>query len=183
MGSLYFWMFVVGGVSLIALVWLGAADDGHGDAVDSPQAIGALALLSVRSVLAAMTLAGAVGVAMTAWLRVPPPVAGLAAACGAVAGAWTWRRVMRSLRAFDRNHAVSRDVMLGREGRLTVGIGGREAPGVVQLTLGGVSQEYTAFPADGDALAEGTIVTVVRLLSDSAVAVAASRPSVLPPRP
>ncbi len=180
MGSLYLWMFLVGGASLLAMVWLGAADDGHGDGVDGAHALGALALLSVRSVLAAMTLAGAVGLAMTAWLRMPPLVAGAAAAAGAVAGAWLWRRVMRSLRTFDRNHAVSRDVVVGREGRLTVAIGGPEAPGVVQLTLGGLSQEFTAFPADQRAHAEGTVVTVVRFVSESAVAVEAAPLSALP---
>jgi hypothetical protein len=64
--------------------------------------------------------------------------------------------------------------VVGREGVLTVGIAGSEAPGVVQLTLGGLSQEYTAVPEDGRPYAEGSRVVVVRLLSDTSVAVEAS---------
>lgn len=173
--SIYLWMFVVGGLSLVGLVWLGSADDGgpEGESSDGLLA-GAAALLSVRGILAALSGAGAVGLLLTSGLRVRAGLAAAGAAVGALAGAWLWRRVMRTMVAFDRNHGVAPHVVLGREGVLTVGIAGPSAPGVVQLTLGGLSQEYTAVPEDGRPYAEGSRVVVVRLLSDTSVAVEAS---------
>jgi membrane protein implicated in regulation of membrane protease activity len=174
--SIFLWMFVVGGLSLVGLVWLGAAGHGTDHGTDHGDGLlaGTAALLSVRGLLAAMTGAGAIGLLLSSLLRLPDTVAIAGAALGAVAAAWLWRRVMRTMLAFDRNHGVSPDVVVGREGVLTVGIAGSEAPGVVQLTLGGLSQEYTAVPEDGRPYAEGSRVVVVRLLSDTSVAVEAS---------
>ncbi len=173
--SIYFWMFMGGGLSLVGLVWLGAAHHGdaashHGEGLVSDAA----ALLSVRGLLAAMTGAGAVGLLLGAVLRLPASIAAVGAGVGAIVAAWLWRRVMRTMVAFDRNHGVAPHVVLGREGVLTVGIAGPSAPGVVQLTLGGLSQEFTAVPEDGRPYAEGSRVVVVRLLSDTSVAVEAS---------
>jgi membrane protein implicated in regulation of membrane protease activity len=195
MASIFLWMFAAGGLTLVGLVWLGAAYHGdgasnggaslgsgahgstsHGDTVQGGEGLLAdvAALLSVRGLLAAMTGAGAVGLMLTRLVPAPPAAAIAGAAAGAIVAASLWQRVMRTMVAFDRNHGVARDVVLGREGVLTVGIGGPGSPGVVQLTLGGLSQEYTAVPEDGRSYAEGARVVVVRLLSDTSVAVEAS---------
>jgi hypothetical protein len=184
----FLWLFLAGGASLVALVWLGAAGGGdHADAAGHPGAgptghdaaapglLGeAAALLSVRGVLAACTLAGATGLLLAGVLRLPAAAAIAGALAGGVAGALAWRRVTRLLVAFDRNHAVPPDVLVGREGTLTVGIGGPGAPGIVQVVLGGVSQDYAAVAADGRPYPEGARVLVVRLLPDQALAVEAS---------
>lgn len=182
MSSTYLWLFLVGGVSLVALVWLGAGDDGgHGhDAAHGGLLADAAALLTARGILAAMTGAGAAGLLLGGVLRSPSSIALLGASVGGLAGAMLWRRVMRLMVAFDRNHAVSPDVLVGREGVLTVGIGGVEAPGVVQVLLGGVSQEYTAVAADGRPYEQGARVLVVRLLPDQTVAVESSPYPALP---
>lgn len=187
MSSTYLWLFLVGGVSLVALVWLGAGDDGghhhSGDGGHDGLLHDTAALLTARGVLAAMTVAGAAGLLLGGVLRLPSWVA-LAGACGGgVVGALLWRRAMRLMVAFDRNHAVSPDVLVGREGTLTVGIGGPEAPGVLHVVLGGVSQEYTAIAADGRVYAEGARVIVVRLLPDQRVAVESSPYPALSPSP
>jgi membrane protein implicated in regulation of membrane protease activity len=175
-------MFLVGGLSLVGLVWLGAADDGahhdgHGDGADGHGhgLLGeAAALLSVRGSLAAMTAGGAAGVLLDRVLHLASPMTVIGASLAAMTGAVAWRRVMRLMTAFDRNHSVSPDVLVGREGTLTVGIAGEHAPGVVQVLLAGVSQEYTAIAADGRAYAEGSRVLIVRLLPDQTVAVESS---------
>lgn len=184
MSSPYLWMFLVGGLSLIGLVWLGAADDGahqdghgegaHGDGHNHGLLGEAAALLSVRGVLAAMTAGGAAGLLLGRVLQFGSPTTVAGASLAALGGAFAWRRVMRLMTAFDRNHSVSPDVLVGREGTLTVGIAGEHAPGVVQVLLAGVSQEYTAIAADGRAYAEGTRVLIVRLLPDQSVAVESS---------
>lgn len=180
MTSTFLWLFLAGGLSLVALVWFGASHDAGGsdDGAHAGPAHGLLgdaaALLTVRGILAVMTAAGAVGALLAGVLRLSSGVA-LAGACvGGLLGAIAWSRVMRVLTVFDRNHGVDPDVLVGREGTLTVGIGGAEAPGVVQVLLGGVSQEYVAVAADGRAYPEGSRVLVVRLLPDRTVAVESS---------
>jgi membrane protein implicated in regulation of membrane protease activity len=176
--STYFWLFLVGGVSLVALVWLGAGDDGGGHHTGDAGPHGLLqdtaALLTARGVLAAMTAAGATGLLLGGVLQLPSALALAGACAGGVVGAMLWRRAMRLMVAFDRNHAVSPDVLVGREGTLTVGIAGSEAPGVLQVVLGGVSQEYTAVASDGRAYTEGERVLVVRLRPDQVVVVESS---------
>lgn len=173
--TIYVSMFVFGGVSLLALLWSASADEALAEsAPDAGMLSSVAALLTVRGVLAGMTLAGAVGALLLGVLRLPALVSVPGAAVGAVVGAMSWRRLLRAMRTFDRDHGVSTDVLVGREGMLTVGIGGPEAPGVVQVTLGGLSQEYTALPEDRRSYAEGSRVVVVRILSESSVAVEAS---------
>jgi membrane protein implicated in regulation of membrane protease activity len=177
-------MFVFGGASLLALLWLGAADAGLPEATtDQGVVSNADALLTVRGALSAMTLAGAVGTLLLGVFRLPLAVSMVGAGAGAYVGAAMWRRVLRAMRAFDRDHGVSTEVLLGREGTLTVGIGGPEAPGVVQVTLGGLSQEYMALPEDARSYAEGSRVVVVRILSESSVAVESSPYPVLSSSP
>jgi len=182
--AIYVSMFAFGGVSLLALLWSASADESLAES--SPQAgllTDVAALLTVRGLLAAMTVAGAAGTLLLGVLRLPSILGLLGAAGGAVAGAVSWRRVLRAMRAFDRDHGVSTEVLVGREGLLTVGIGGPEAPGVVQVILAGLSQEYTALPEDQRAYAEGSRVVVVRILSETSVAVEASPYPALSSRP
>lgn len=173
--TIYVSMFAFGGVSLLALLWSASADEALAESTSHAGLLNDVAaLLTVRGVLAAMTVAGAAGTLLLGLLRLPAVVSVLGAALGAVAGAVIWRRVLRAMRTFDRDHGVSTDVLVGREGLLTVAIGGPEAPGVVQVVLGGLSQEYTAMPEDRRSYAEGSRVVVVRILSESSVAVEAS---------
>ena len=189
MVGVFLWMFATGGVSLLALVWLGGGADGAPDGSDadvgsSGGLVGeAAALLTVRGVLAAVTVAGAAGALVRGVLHLPTSVALAGAAFGGLLGAWLWRRVTRLFVAFDRNHAVSLDVLVGREGTLTVGIGGVQAPGIVQVVLSGVSQEFSAVSADGRAYPEGARVLIVRLLADRTVAVESSPYPALSPSP
>jgi len=181
---IYVSMFVFGGASLLALLWVGAADAGLPEATTHEGVLtNAAALLTVRGALSAMTLAGATGALLLGVLRLPLAISVLGAGAGAYVGAAAWRRVLRAMRAFDRDHGVSTDVLLGREGTLTVGIGGPDAPGVVQVTLGGLSQEYMALPEDQRPYTEGSRVVVVRILSESSVAVEASPYPVLSSSP
>lgn len=173
--SIYVSMFVFGGASLLALLWVGAADEGLPEATTHDGILtNAAALLTVRGALSAMTVAGATGALLLGVLKLPSVVSVIGAGAGAYVGAAAWRRVLRGMRSFDRDHGVSTDVLVGREGTLTVGIGGPSIPGIVQVTLGGLSQEYTALPEDRRAYAEGSRVVVVRILSESSVAVEAS---------
>jgi membrane protein implicated in regulation of membrane protease activity len=165
-------MFVFGGVVLLALLFIGSADDEGVAAADDGGAAGvAAAMLSIRSLLAGLTMAGAVGALLVGVLRAPPWLAVGGAVLGAVAGAKAWRAALRRMRTFDRDHGVSPDLLVGREGVLTVGINGVNAPGIVQLTLGGLSQEYTAVPEHDGIFREGSRVVVVRFDSASTVIV------------
>lgn len=175
-------MFAAAGGSLLALLFLGAADD---DGLAPEQASGlaglAAAFLSIRGLLAAMTVAGGAGALLLGVLRTPSPVALAGALLGAVVGARGWHAMLRKLRHFDRDHGVSPQLLVGREGVLTVGIGGSEASGVVQVTLGGLSQEYTAI-ADADGIfREGDRVVVLRIESPTVVIVGPSPYPLLPP--
>lgn len=173
--TIYGSMFAFGGVSLLVLLWSASADESLAEPSPESGLLGAVAaLLTVRGGLAAMTVAGAAGTLLFGVLRLPAVVGALGAAVGAVAGAVSWRRVLRAMRTFDRDHGVSTDVLVGREGMLTVGIAGPDAPGIVQVTLGGLSQEYTALSEHHRVYAEGSRVVVVRLVSESSVAVEAS---------
>ncbi len=172
---LFLSMFVFGGASLLALLWFGSVDEASAESAPTTGVLGdAAALLTVCGALAAMTGAGASGALVLGVLRLPAALAWPVAVLGALVGAAVWRRALRAMRTFDRDHAVPTAVLVGREGTLTVGIGGLEAPGVVQLTLGGLSQEFTALPEDQQQHAAGSRVVVVRVLSDRAVAVEAS---------
>ncbi len=170
--ALFLQMFVFGGIALIALLFFGAADDdGVASAGEGGLASAASAFLSIRSLLAALAAAGAVGAALTGLLRAPTPVAVVGAIAAGVVGARMWRTLLRKLRTFDRDHSASPDLLVGREGVLTVGIGGASSPGIVQLTLGGVSQEYTAIPEENGIFHEGARVVIVRIESSSTVIV------------
>ncbi len=165
-------MFVLGGVALLAMLFIGSADDEGTAAVEHTGLAGtAAAFLSIRSLLAALTAAGGAGALLLGVLRLPAPVAIGGAIVAGWAGARAWRALLRRFRVFDRDHSASPDLLLGREGVLTVGISSASAPGVVQLTLGGVSQEYTAIPERDGIFREGERVVVVRIESSSAVIV------------
>lgn len=170
--ALFLQMFVFGGIALVALLFFGAADDeGVASAGEGGLASAASAFLSIRSLLAALTAGGAIGAVLTGVLRLPVPVAIVGAIAAGVIGARTWRALLRKLRVFDRDHSASPDLLVGREGVLTVGIGGASSPGIVQLTLGGVSQEYTAIPEENGIFHEGARVVIVRIESSSTVIV------------
>ncbi len=172
--SVFLQMFIFGGVALVALLFIGSADDGPVSVGEGGLAGLASAFLSIRSILAAMTVAGATGALLTGVLHVPMPLAIGGAMVGAWVGAKTWRWLLRRLRVFDRDHSASTDLLVGREGVLTVGIGGHASPGIIQLTLGGVSQEYTAIPDENGIFPEGARVVIVSLASPSSVIVRAS---------
>lgn len=172
---IYLWMFAAAGVSLLALLWFGSVDD-DGLAPESDTGLAGLAaaFLSIRGMLAAMTLAGGVGAFLLGVAQLPKVVSVVGALIGAIVGAKLWRVLLRKLRYFDRDHGVSTDALLGREGTLTVGIASERAPGVVQVTLGGLSQEFTALPETDGILQEGSRVVIVRIESPSTVVVGPS---------
>ncbi len=173
--SLFLWLFVAGGIALLGLLWIGSADDEGLAAADGGGFLGAAAaFLSIRTLLAALTAGGATGALLLGPLRLPSVVAVIGAVAGGMVGARLWRAMLRKLRWFDRDHSVSPDLLVGREGVLTVGIGGADAPGIVQLTLGGVSQEYSARSDTGGIFAEGSRVVIVRIESPSTVVVGES---------
>lgn len=173
--TLFLQLFLFGGVALIALLFIGSADvDGPASADGGGLTGLASAFLSIRGVLAAVTAAGATGAVLMGVLSAPAPLAIAAAVVGAAAGAKSWHALLRRMRMFDRDHSASNDLLVGREGVLTVGIGGSASPGVVQLTLGGVSQEYTAIPDENGIFPEGARVVIVSLASPSSVIVRAS---------
>jgi hypothetical protein len=182
--TIFLRMFAVGGIALLALLWFGSFDD-DGLAVDGSSgfASAAAALLSIRGILAAITTAGLLGALALGVLKLPQPAALVFAGAGAVAGFRSWRALLRKLRYFDRDHSAAPELLLGREGVLTVGAQGADAPGVVQVTLGGVSQEYSAIPEDQTALEQGARVMIVRIVSPSQVIVGATPFPSLPPNP
>jgi DNA-binding NarL/FixJ family response regulator len=105
--AIYVSMFAFGGVSLLALLWSASADESLAES--SPQAgllTDVAALLTVRGLLAAMTVAGAAGTLLLGVLRLPSILGLLGAAGGAVAGAVSWRRVLRAMRASGNRAAV-----------------------------------------------------------------------------
>jgi len=179
--TIFLWMFVAAGVSLLALLFLGAVDeDGLAPEHVSGLAGLAAAFLSIRGLLAAMTVAGGAGALLLGVMRTPSAVAIGGAMVGAVIGARAWRSMLRKLRYFDRDHGASPELLVGREGVLTVAIDGQRLPGVMQVTLGGLSQEYTAIP-DGDGIFhEGDRVVVLRFESPSTVVVGPSPYPALP---
>lgn len=179
----YLRLFAFAGVALIALLWFGASDDG--DASDGADDVfgAAAAFLSIRGLLAAMTGAGLLGAVAVGLLHLGTLVAVPFALAGAYAGNRVWRAMLKKLRYFDRDHSPDRAALLGREGILTVAAQGTGSPGVVQVTLGGISQEYSALPADGENLPAGARVLIVRFESASTVVVTASPLLVLPPTP
>jgi membrane protein implicated in regulation of membrane protease activity len=180
--ALYLRLFALGGAALLALLFFGSADDEGLTSDGSPGSTGeAAAFLSIRGLLAAMTGAGASGALVLGLLRLPQVVSVVAAVGGAYAGYRAWRTLLRRLRYFDRDHGVTLDALLGREGVLTVGIAGRNAPGIVQITLGGLSQEYTALPEQDGIFAEGARVVILRIASPSTVIVGPSPYPELPP--
>ncbi len=173
--TLFLQMFIFGGIVLLALLFIGSADDeGAVSAGEGGLAGLASAFLSIRSILAAITSAGATGALLTGVLQLPSPMAIGGALAGGWAGARAWRALLKRMRMFDRDHSASTDLLVGREGVLTVGINGVTSPGVVQLTLGGVSQEYTALPDENGIFPEGARVVIVSLASASSVIVRAS---------
>ncbi len=173
--SVFLQMFLFGGVALLALLFIGSADDEGLASADGGGLAGlASAFLSIRGVLAAIAAAGATGALLMGVFKLPAPLAIVGALVGATAGAKSWRLVVRRMRMFDRDHSASNDLLVGREGVLTVGIGGNSSPGVVQLTLGGVSQEYTAIADENGIFNEGARVVIVSLASPSSVIVRAS---------
>ena len=179
--TIFLWMFAAAGASLLALLFLGAVDeDGLAPENESGLAGLAAAFLSLRGMLAAMTLAGGTGALLLGVVHAPTPIALAGALVGAVLGARVWRSMLRKLRHFDRDHGASPELLIGREGVLTVAIGGAHPSGVVQVTLGGLSQEYTAIP-DGDIIfQEGDRVVVLRIESPSTVVVGPSPYPALP---
>lgn len=176
-------LFAFGGVALVALLWFGASDDG--EASDGGDGVfgAAAAFLSLRGILAAMTGAGLFGAVAVGVLRLPSLITVPLALVGAYAGNRVWRAALKKLRYFDRDHSPDRAALLGREGILTVAAHGAGSPGVVQVILGGVSQEYSALPADGETLPAGVRVLIVRYESASTVVVTASPLLALPPAP
>ena len=184
MTTLFLRLFVLGGLALLALLWFGSADDaGDGGGEGDGEGVGAAAaLLSVRGLLAAMTVGGAVGAFALGVLRVPVPVALGLSAIGAYGGFRFWRAALRRMNYFDRDHSASPELLLGREGVLTVTAHSRESPGIVQVTLGGLSQEYTAV-TEGGILPEGARVVIMRIESPSTVVVGPSPFPELPPTP
>lgn len=173
--SVFLQMFIFGGIALVALLFIGSIDD-EGTASGGEGGLAGLAsaFLSIRSMLAALTGAGATGALLAGVVQAPTPVAVVGAVGGAWVGAKLWRGLLRKLRVFDRDHSASTDLLVGREGVLTVAIGSNASPGIVQLTLGGVSQEYTAIPEDAGIFPEGARVVIVGLASPSSVIVRAS---------
>lgn len=179
--TIFLWMFVAAGVSLLALLFFGAADDdGLAPENDAGLAGLAAAFLSVRGMLAAMTVAGGAGAFVLGVLRLPSLFSIIAAALGAVAGARMWRVLLRKLRYFDRDHGASPDLLIGREGILTVAIGTAGEHGIVQVTLGGLSQEYSAISEANESFAEGSRVVILRIVSPSTVSVGPSPYPALP---
>ncbi len=179
--TIFLWMFAAAGASLLALLHLGAVDE-DGLAPESESALAGLAaaFLSIRGMLAAMTLAGGTGALLLGVVHAPSPIALGGALVGAVIGARVWRAMLRKLRYFDRDHGGSPDLLIGREGVLTVAIGGEHASGVIQVTLGGLSYEYTAIPDRDGIFDEGDRVVVLRIESPSTVVVGASPCPALP---
>ncbi len=173
--TVFLQMFLIGGVALLALLFIGAADaDGPASADHGGLTGLASAFLSIRGVLAAITAAGAAGALMIGVFKLPSSLALAAAIVAAAAGVKGWTSVLRRMRMFDRDHSASNDLLVGREGVLTVAIEGSASPGVVQLTLGGVSQEYTAIPDEDGIFPEGARVVIVSLASPNSVLVRAS---------
>ncbi len=178
---LFLRMFAFGGVALLALLWFGSSDDAPIDEGADGVLGGAAAFLSIRGMLAGMTGAGLFGAAALGLLHLPVAVSIAAAGLGAWLGNRAWRSILRKLRYFDRDHSPSVELLVGREGVLTVAAHSAAAPGIVQVTLGGMSQEYTALPDADQSLPEGAPVVVVRIESPSTVVVAPSPLLVLPP--
>ncbi len=158
-----------GAVVLTSLVLFGGFTDGGDLHNDSDNLHGAAGWLAVRSWCAALTAGGFVGAAVLQ-TGAGDLVASIAALGGGALGVMGWRRITASLSRFDEDQSPQPYAAIGKESILTASIDGAQKPGVVQLTVGGVTHDYTAY-ADSP-IPAGTPVIVTSLISPHVVAVA-----------
>jgi membrane protein implicated in regulation of membrane protease activity len=154
----------VGGILLLVTVLLGDILGGVLDGVGVDFDLGGVSLMPL--LLAFVAMFGVGGLIGTEALGLPSGPASLVGALSGVAGAGIVYALFSFLRRAEAPDAFSLGDLVGRQGRVTVGIpAGRN--GSVIVSHGGASDELTA-TSDTD-IAAGTTVTIIDVVASTLI--------------
>jgi membrane protein implicated in regulation of membrane protease activity len=163
---------LVGGIMLVMrllLMVIGIGSDGDGLDVHHSDSDVGFKLLSIQGITAFLTMFGLVGFCVLRGTSLGATVAVVAAVIAGIGSAWIIGRVFIAMLGLQSSGSVGVEQTVGCTGNVYANIP-KQGSGSVQIKVAQRLREFDAVSANGEEIATGTAIRVVRV-AGSALAV------------